>query len=109
MTEGLLKELKLLDDKIILTEVYLLESRAAHAIQNLPRAKVSNPTSAGLIELTFSVVPYFRKDDSQLGLLPPASPSPAGHPSRRSQRRRQRLQNGLLLLLRGVRGLRASG
>jgi hypothetical protein len=42
MTEGLLKELKQLDDKIILTEVYLLESRAAHAIQNLPRAKVLN-------------------------------------------------------------------
>lgn len=40
MTEVLLKELKQLDDKIILTEVYLLESRAAHAIQNLPRAKV---------------------------------------------------------------------
>ena len=39
-TENLLKELKQLDDKIILTEVYLLESRAAHAIQNLPRAKV---------------------------------------------------------------------
>lgn len=41
MTEDLLKELKQLDDKIILTEVFLLESRAAHAIQNLPRAKVS--------------------------------------------------------------------
>jgi 26S proteasome regulatory subunit N6 len=38
--DTLLKELKRLDDKIILTEVYLLESRAAHAIQNLPRAKV---------------------------------------------------------------------
>lgn len=41
MTETLLKELKQLDDKIILTEVFMLESRAAHAIQNLPRAKVS--------------------------------------------------------------------
>ncbi|KAK1926374.1 hypothetical protein DB88DRAFT_481604 [Papiliotrema laurentii] len=41
MTEGLLKELKQLDDKIILTEVFLLESRAAHAIQNLPRAKAA--------------------------------------------------------------------
>lgn len=41
MTEALLKELKQLDDKIILTEVFLLESRAAHAIQNMPRAKVS--------------------------------------------------------------------
>lgn len=40
MTEELLRELKQLDDKIILTEVFLLESRAAHAIQNLPRAKV---------------------------------------------------------------------
>ncbi|ORY26904.1 hypothetical protein BCR39DRAFT_540030 [Naematelia encephala] len=40
-TESLLKELKQLDDKIILTEVYLLESRAAHAIQNLPRAKAA--------------------------------------------------------------------
>lgn len=41
MTESLLKELKQLDDKIILTEVYLLESRASHAIQNLPRAKTA--------------------------------------------------------------------
>jgi len=40
-TDGLLKELKQFDDKIILTEVYMLESRAAHAIQNMPRAKVS--------------------------------------------------------------------
>ncbi|ODN87098.1 26S proteasome regulatory subunit N6 [Cryptococcus wingfieldii CBS 7118] len=39
--EGLLKELKQLDDKIILTEVYLLESRAAHAIQNHTRAKTA--------------------------------------------------------------------
>ncbi|ORX34352.1 hypothetical protein BD324DRAFT_609994 [Kockovaella imperatae] len=41
MTDNLLKELKLLDDKIILTEVYLLESRASHAIQNMPRAKTA--------------------------------------------------------------------
>lgn len=41
MTETLLKELKQLDDKIILTEVFMLESRAAHAVQNMPRAKVS--------------------------------------------------------------------
>ncbi|KAL7424353.1 26S proteasome regulatory subunit rpn6 [Cryptotrichosporon argae] len=41
MTDALLKELKQLDDKITLTEVFLLESRAAHAIQNLPRAKAA--------------------------------------------------------------------
>lgn len=50
MTEDLLRELKQLDDKIILTEVFLLESRAAHAIQNLPRAKVrpQDPEHANL-------------------------------------------------------------
>lgn len=50
-TETLLKELKQLDDKIILTEVYMLESRAAHAIQNLPRAKVSllRPANLGVM------------------------------------------------------------
>lgn len=44
MTDTLLKELKQLDDKIILTEVFLLESRAAHAIQNIPRSKASSAT-----------------------------------------------------------------
>lgn len=51
MTEVLLKELKQLDDKIILTEVFLLESRAAHAIQNMPRAKVSFQNSDGVLTL----------------------------------------------------------
>lgn len=37
----LLRELKRLDDKMILTEVHLLESRVNHAISNLPKAKVS--------------------------------------------------------------------
>lgn len=37
----LLRELKKLDDKMILTEVHLLESRVNHALSNLPKAKVS--------------------------------------------------------------------
>ena len=38
----LLKELKKLDDKMVLVEVQLLESRVCHALHNLPKAKVSS-------------------------------------------------------------------
>lgn len=37
----LLKELKTLDDKMILTEVHLLESKVNHAIGNFPKAKAA--------------------------------------------------------------------
>ena len=41
LIETLLKELKRLDDKMILTEVHLLESKVNHAISNFPKAKAS--------------------------------------------------------------------
>lgn len=41
LIDSLLKELKRLDDKMILTEVHLLESRVNHAISNFPKAKAS--------------------------------------------------------------------
>lgn len=41
LIEQLLKELKKLDDKMILTEVHLLESRVNFAIANLPKAKTA--------------------------------------------------------------------
>ncbi|SNX84402.1 probable 26S proteasome non-atpase regulatory subunit Rpn6 [Melanopsichium pennsylvanicum] len=41
LIDSLLKELKKLDDKMILTEVHLLESKVNHAISNLPKAKAA--------------------------------------------------------------------
>lgn len=40
LIENLLRELKRLDDKMILTEVHLLESRVNHATKNYSKAKV---------------------------------------------------------------------
>lgn len=40
LIEGLLKEVKRLDDKLILTEIHLLESRASSATANWAKAKV---------------------------------------------------------------------
>lgn len=40
LIDTLLTELKRLDDKMILTEVHLLESRVYRGIQNFPKAKV---------------------------------------------------------------------
>ena len=42
LIETLLRELKRLDDKMILTEVHLLESRVNHATKNYSKAKVSH-------------------------------------------------------------------
>ncbi|BGP15630.1 hypothetical protein JCM10213_004150 [Rhodosporidiobolus nylandii] len=41
LISSLLRELKKLDDKLILTEVHLLESRVNHALSNLPKAKAA--------------------------------------------------------------------
>lgn len=41
LIDTLLRELKKLDDKMILTEVHLLESKVNHAISNLPKAKAA--------------------------------------------------------------------
>ncbi len=40
LINSLLKELKRLDDKMVLVEVQLLESRVCHALRNLPKSRV---------------------------------------------------------------------
>lgn len=40
LIDTLLKELRRLDDKMILTEVHLLESRVYRGLNNFPKAKV---------------------------------------------------------------------
>ncbi|KAL0636423.1 26S proteasome regulatory subunit rpn6 [Maublancomyces gigas] len=41
LINALLKELKRLDDKMVLVEVQLLESRAYHALRNIPKSRAS--------------------------------------------------------------------
>lgn len=103
-TEGLLKELKQLDDKIILTEVFLLESRAAHAIQNLPRAKVRHISTVLCAARSRTGRIDVRSNHRKLDLLPSSSPSSARPSSRSRARRREGLQDGILVLLRSIRG-----
>ena len=70
MTDALLKELKQLDDKMILTEVNLLESRAAHAIQNMPRAKVGYEMRTSPPKAHVSGCPDIRTDNRKFHILP---------------------------------------
>lgn len=62
LIESLLKELKRLDDKMILTEVYLLESRANAETANWAKAKVRRGfLSSFLISSRLADPGFFRR------------------------------------------------
>ena len=80
LIDTLLTELKRLDDKMILTEVHLLESRVYRGIGNLAKAKVCSVDLKNINK--FSNWSYtgsfdFREDSGELNLLPTTPPSPA--------------------------------
>ena len=49
LIESLLSELKRLDDKLVLTEVHLLESRVHRGTANLPKSKVRQLVSGSVM------------------------------------------------------------
>ncbi|KAG8899513.1 26S proteasome regulatory subunit rpn6 [Tulasnella sp. 403] len=69
LIDSLLKELKRLDDKLILTEVHLLESRVYRGIGNFPKAKAAL-TSARTAANSIYCPPYLQAQlDLQSGIL----------------------------------------
>ena len=77
LIDTLLTELKRLDDKMILTEVHLLESRVYRGIGNMAKSKVGIPLTPSRYGMT--ILPPGRSHiithRSQLDILSPYSPS----------------------------------
>ncbi|KAH8116756.1 PCI-domain-containing protein [Phellopilus nigrolimitatus] len=69
LIEGLLTELKRLDDKMVLTEVHLLESRVCRGIGNMPKSKAAL-TSARTAANSIYCPPHLQAQlDLQSGIL----------------------------------------
>lgn len=113
LIDNLLTELKRLDDKMILTEVHLLESRVYREIGNLPKAKVRSPS---LKLAVASVIPfctlgraYIFKDSCKFYLLSTSTASIAWSSIRHSSCWRQGLHNRIFLLFWGIREFKRPG
>lgn len=80
---SLLRELKKLDDKMVLTEVHLLESRVNYALANMPKAKVRTvdddmPSKLQSSHLTHCVGRFdISANSCQLDILPASAASSA--------------------------------
>lgn len=117
LIDSLLTELKRLDDKMILTEVHLLESRVHRGTGNFPKAKVCNPSSftsflniRRFVSMVFFFFlfdligrPHLLPHRCKLDLLPTPSPSRPRPPIWNSSRGGQRLHDCVLILLRDIR------
>lgn len=69
LINGLLRELKRLDDKMVLTEVHLLESRVNYALANMAKAKAAL-TSARTAANSIYCPPLLQAQlDMQSGIL----------------------------------------
>lgn len=69
LINGLLRELKRLDDKLVLVEVQLLESRVYHALGNIPKARAAL-TSARTSAASVYTPPLLQANlDMQAGML----------------------------------------
>lgn len=103
LIESLLKELRKLDDKMILTEVHLLESRVNHATKNMPKAKVRTLiyphclVTQGLIchpPESFHIVGFdIGENGSGFDLLSAIAPGSTGFPVGDTKHRRSGLQD----------------
>ncbi|KAG6873411.1 hypothetical protein C0995_015836 [Termitomyces sp. Mi166 len=69
MIEGLLAELKRLDDKMILTEVHLLESRVYRGVGNMAKAKAALTSARTAANAIYCPPPLQSALDLQSGIL----------------------------------------
>lgn len=97
---SLLRELKRLDDKMILTEVHLLESKVNHAISNFAKAKAALTSARAAANSIYCPPAMQAQLDMQSGIL---------HAEDKDYNTALVLANRLIILLRNARGLFVDG